>query len=212
MEADITDISFAAFADEDNTGFYNLAKYLDSKNLVNGTEHGQQQYIPYFDMFEGMTYLGSNLASISHRAPLFNLVFHDAIGVFGKIQDPDNQISENGDFAVKSLRNMLFGIGSTIFFSPYEFDGMKPMIKMANEVVSPVNKETFFAELVSHEYLSADFNLQKSKFSSGTEVIANLGPVKQKTKEGLEIPAFGYQVKYKNGKIVKGSFQMSYKN
>ena len=212
LEADITDISFAAFADEDNTGFYNLAKYLDSKNLVNGTEHGQQQYIPYFDMFEGMTYLGSNLASISHRAPLFNLVFHDAIGVFGKIQDPDNQISENGDFAVKSLRNMLFGIGSTIFFSPYEFDGMKPMIKMANEVVSPVNKETFFAELVSHEYLSADFNLQKSKFSSGTEVIANLGPVKQKTKEGLEIPAFGYQVKYKNGKIVKGSFQMSYKN
>ena len=139
-------------------------------------------------------------------------MFHDAIGVFGKIQDPDNQISENGDFAVKSLRNMLFGIGSTIFFSPYEFDGMKPMIKMANEVVSPVNKETFFAELLSHEYLSADFNLQKSKFSSGTEVIANLGPVKQKTKEGLEIPAFGYQVKYKNGKIVKGSFQMSYKN
>ncbi|MCW2119021.1 hypothetical protein [Flavobacterium sp. 7A] len=212
LEADITDISFSYFADEDNTGYFNLAKYLDSKNLVNGTEHGQQQYIPYFDMFEGMTYLNSNLALFTHRAPLFNLVFHDAIGVFGKIQDPDNQISENGDFAVKSLRNMLFGIGSTIFFSPYEFDGMKVMIKMANEVVSPVNKETFFAELVSHEYLSPDFNLQKSKFSSGTEVIANLGPVKQKTKEGLEIPAFGYQVKYKDGKVSKGSFQISYKN
>lgn len=210
LEADITDISFSYFADEDNTGYYNLAKYLDSKELVNGTEHGQQQYIPYFDMFEGMTYLHSDLAVVSQRAPLFNLVFHDAIGIFGKIQDPDNQISENGDFAVKSLRNILYGIGSTIFFSPYEFDGMKPMIKMANEIVSPVNRETFFAELVSHEYLSPDFKLQKTHFSSGTTVIANLGPVKQKTEDGLEIPAFGYEVKYKDGKIAKGSFQRSY--
>lgn len=209
LEADITDISFSYFADEDNTGYYNLAKYLDSKNLVNGTEHGQQQYIPYFDMFEGMTYLNSNLAQISHRAPLFNLVFHDAIAIFGKIQDPDNQISENGDFRVKSLRNILFGVGSTIFFSPYEFDGMKPMIKMANKVVSPVHRETFFAELLSHEYLSSDFNVQKSRFSSGTEVIVNLGPVKQKTKEGLEIPAFGYRVTYKNGKVKKGNFELS---
>lgn len=211
LEADITDISFSYFADEDNTGYYNLAKYLDSKGLVNGTEHGQQQYIPYFDMFEGMTYLNSSLALISHRAPLFNLVFHDAVGVFGKIQDPDNQISENGDFAVKSLRNMLFGVGSTIFFSPYEFDGMKGMIQMANQVVSPVNKETFFAELKSHEYLSPDFNLQQTKFSSGTEVLVNLGPVKQKTKNGIEVPAFGYQVTYKNGKIAKGSFQLGLK-
>lgn len=212
LEADITDISFSYFADEDNTGYFNLAKYLDSKNLVNGTEHGQQQYIPYFDMFEGMTYLNSSLAQISHRAPLFNLVFHDAIGVFGKIQDPDNQISENGDFAVKSLRNILFGVGSTIFFSPYEFDGMKDMIKMANEVVSPVNKETFFAELKSHEYLSPDFNLQRSKFSSGTVVLVNLGPVKQKTKEGKEVPGFGYEVTYKDGKVSKGSFQVGLKH
>ncbi|MCG9793724.1 DUF5696 domain-containing protein [Flavobacterium algicola] len=211
LEADITDISFSYFADEDNSGYFNLAKYLDSKNLVNGTEHGQQQYIPYFDMFEGMTYLNSSLSEISHRAPLFNLVFHDAIAVFGKIQDPDNQISENGDFKVKSLRNMLFGVGSTIFFSPYEFDGMKDMIKIANQVVSPVNKETFFSELQSHDYLSPDFNLQRSKFTSGTEIIVNLGPVKQKTKEGLEIPAFGYQITYNDGKVKKGNFQVSYK-
>lgn len=209
LEADITDISFSYFADEDNAGYFNLAKYLDAKNLVNGTEHGQQQYIPYFDMFEGMTYLNSDLAQLSHRAPLFNLVFHDAIAVFGKIQDPDNQISENGDFRVKSLRNILFGVGSTIFFSPYEFDGMKPMIKMANKVVSPVHRETFFAELLSHEYLSADFNVQKSKFSSGTEVIVNLGPVKQTLKDGMEIPAFGYRVSYNNGKVKKGSFELS---
>ncbi len=211
LEADITDISFATYPDEDNTGLRNLAEYIDSLNLVNGTEHGQQQWIPYFDMFEGMTYLSSNLWQFSQRAPLFNLVYHDAVAVFGKIQDPDNQISINGDFRVKSLRNMLYGVGTTIFFSPYEFEGMKEMIKMANEVVSPVNKETFFAELMNHEYLSNDFKVQKSKFASGTEVIVNLGPVAQKTKDGLEIPAFGWHVTLANGKLHKGSFKVSLK-
>ena len=192
LEADITDISFATYPEGDNKGLFSLAKYLDSLNLVNGTEHGQQQWIPYFDMFEGMTYTNSNLWQLSHKAPLFNLVYHDAIAVFGKIQDPDNQVSNNGDFRIKSLRNMLYGVGTTIFFSPYEFEGMKEMIKMANEVVSPVNRETFFAELTDHQYLSDDFKLQKSEFASGTEVIVNLGPVKQKTKDGLEVPGYGY--------------------
>ncbi|WP_185140155.1 hypothetical protein [Reichenbachiella versicolor] len=210
LEADITDISFATFPDEDNTGLYNLAKYVDSLNLVNGTEHGQQQFIPYFDMFEGLTYLPNpNLVQFSHRAPLFNLVYHDAIAIFGKIQDPDNQISINGDFRVKSLRNILFGMGTTIFFSPYEFEGMKEMIKMANEIVSPVNRETFFAELTNHEYLSDDFKLQRSEFSSGTEVIVNLGPVDQDTKDGIRIPAYGYKVTFSDGKVSEGSFKIS---
>ena len=178
--------------------------------MVNGTEHGQQQFIPYFDMFEGLTYLPShNLSQFSHRAPLFNLVYHDAIAIFGKIQDPDNQISINGDFRVKSLRNMLFGLGTTIFFSPYEFDGMKDMIKMADKVVSPVNRETFATELTHHEYLSDDFKLQKSTFASGTEVIVNMGPVAQKTKDGLDIPAYGWYVTLADGKIHKGSFGLS---
>lgn len=210
LEADITDITFARYYGTGNEYRLDLAKYIDSLNLVNGTEHGQQQWIPYFDMFEGMTYShSSNLSQISHRAPLFNLVYHDAIAVFGKIQDPDNQMSENGDFRVKSLRNILFGLGTTIFFSPYEFDGMKDMIKMANQVVSPVNRETFFAELLTHEYLSPDFNLQKTTFASKTEVIVNLGPVKQTTKDGITIPGYGYQVIFKNGKIEKGNFQLN---
>ncbi|ANQ49477.1 hypothetical protein MY04_2103 [Flammeovirga sp. MY04] len=211
LEADITDISFATFPDEDNTGLFNLAKYIDSLNLVNGTEHGQQQFIPFFDMFEGLTYLPNpNLVQFSHRAPLFNLVYHDAIAIFGKIQDPDNQISINGDFRVKSLRNILFGMGTTIFFSPYEFEGMKEMIQIANQVVSPVNRETFFAELTNHEYLSDDFKVQRSQFSSGTEVIVNMGPVKQTTKSGDVIPAYGYKVTFSDGKVSEGSFKLTF--
>ena len=209
LEADITDITFAAYREDGKEGRLALAKYIDSLNLVNGTEHGQQQWIPYFDMFEGMTYLEDHpLSQISLRAPLFSLVFHDAIATFGKIQDPDNEITINGDFRKKALRSMLFGRGTTIFFAPYEFDGMRPMIKMANELVSPVHRETFFSELKSHEYLSTDFKVQRSKFSSGTEVIANLGPVAQKIEGGVSIPGYGYRITMKDGKVKSGHFEV----
>lgn len=209
--ANITDI---AFVDLPDSGRIELAKYLKSMNLVNGTEHGQEQWIPYFDMFEGMTYFegtvfGIPLSSVSIKAPLFNLVYHDAVANFGKIQDPDNETSLNGDFRTKSLQNMLFGEGSLIFFAPYEFDGMKDMIKMANQSVSPVHRETFFLELVSHEYLSADFKVQRTRFSNGTEVIANLGAVAQKITGGVTIPGYGFQVTYPNGKVSKGQFTLN---
>ncbi|MRI00135.1 hypothetical protein GH721_06250 [Kriegella sp. EG-1] len=207
LEADISDITFAAYREDGKAGRLALAKYLDSLNLVNGTEHGQEQWIPYFDMFEGMTYLENRpLGQLSHHAPLFNLVYHEAIANFGKIQDPDNEVTENGDFRIKALRSMLFGRGTTIFFAPYEFEGMAPLIAMARDLVSPVHKETFYAELLSHEYLSADFKVQRSRFSSGTEVIANLGPVAQKIENGIAIPGYGYRITDKNGKLKSGHF------
>ena len=207
----ITDI---AFVDMPDSGRVELAKYLKTMNLVNGTEHGQEPWVPYFDMFEGMTYyeelvFGIPLSSISHRAPLWNLVYHDAVANFGKIQDPDNETSWNGDFRIKSLRNILFGAGSLIFFSPYEFEGMEDMIKLANQVVSPVHKETFYDELVSHEFLSVDFQVQRSRFSSGTVVIANLNAAPQIIDDGTVIPGYGYRITYSNGKVQKGQFKLS---
>tara|TARA_R110000851_G_scaffold118411_13_gene245869 strand:+ start:3007 stop:5094 length:2088 start_codon:yes stop_codon:yes gene_type:complete len=210
LQADITDITFAAYRESGKEGRHALAKYIDSLNLVNGTEHGQEQWIPYFDMFEGMTYLEDRpLSVISHHAPLFNLVYHDAIANFGKIQDPDNEVTANGDFRIKALRSMLFGRGTTIFFAPYEFEGMRPMIKMANELVSPVHRETFFSELLTHEYLSADYKVQRSYFSSGTEVLANLGPVTQKIADGTSIPGYGYRVTFKDSTEKSGHFKVS---
>ena len=211
QEADITDIAFVFTPDSGNV---ELAKYLRPKKLVMGTEHGQEHWIPYFDMFEGMTYyentvFGIPLSTISHKAPLWNLVYHDAVANFGKIQDPDNEISLNGDFRTKSLRNMSNGAGSLIFFAPYEFEGSKNMIKLANKVVSPVTRETFFEELLSHEFLSTDFMVQRTRFSNGTEVVVNLNAAPQKIDDGSVIPGFGFRVKHENGKITKGQFKTS---
>ncbi|MEX2427739.1 MAG: DUF5696 domain-containing protein [Bacteroidales bacterium] len=211
QNADVTDILFIGTPD---SGRIALAEYLRSLDLVMGTERGQEHYIPYFDLFEGMTYFycaleGVPLATISHKAPLFNLVYHDAIANYGKIQDPDNDITFNGDFRTKSLRNILFGNGTLLFFAPYEYEGMRPMVKISNELVSPIHRETFFDELLTHEYLSPDFQVQRSTFSGGTEVTVNLGPVDQHIENNKTIPAYGYIVKRKSGKIEQGQFEVS---
>lgn len=211
QNADITDILFISTPD---AGRLALAKYLRSLDLVMGTERGQEQWIPWFDFFEGMSYYycsldGVPLSTISHKAPLFNLVYHDAIGNYGKIQDPDNDITFNGDFRTKSLRNILFGNGSMIFFAPYEYEGLRDMIKMASEIVAPVHEETFFAELMDHEYLSADFQVQRSRFSNGTVVVVNLGPVEQIIDNNIRIPAYGYKITNKKDEIKSGSFNLN---
>jgi hypothetical protein len=165
-------------------------------------------------MFEGMTYYYSNvngvpLSTVSHKAPLFNLVYHDAIANFGKIQDPDNDITMNGDFRTKSLRNILHGNGTLIFFAPYEYEGMRDMIKLANELVAPIHRNTFYEELIDHEYLSPDFKVQRSRFSNGVEVIVNLGPVDQTIEDGQTIPGYGYHVTLTDGQIRSGRFMLS---
>lgn len=211
QNADVTDILFIGTPDP---GRVALAKYLRSLNLVMGTERGQEHWIPYFDAFEGMTYYYSNvngvpMSTVSHKAPLFNLVYHDAVANFGKIQDPDNDITYNGDFRTKSLRNLLHGNGTLIFFAPYEYEGMRDMIKMANELVAPLHRETFYEELIDHEYLSADFKVQRSRFSNGTEVTVNLGPVDQSIESGQTIPGYGYHIKLSDGQIKSGQFRLS---
>jgi hypothetical protein len=209
QNADIADILFIGTPDE---GRIRLAKYLRSLNLVMGTERGQEHYIPYFDMFEGMTYYygverGIPLATISHHAPLFNLVYHDAIANFGKIQDPDNDVTSQGDFRIKSLENILHGTGTLLFFSPYEYPGMRNMIRLGADLVTPVHEKTFFTELIDHEFLSPDFKLQRSRFSNGVEVTVNLGPVEHALPDGTPVGRYGFRIKQADGRIVAGQFQ-----
>ena len=209
QNADIADILFIGTPD---AGRIKLAAYLRSLDLVLGTERGQEHYIPYFDLFEGMTYYytaerGIPLATISHHAPLFNLVYHDAIANFGKIQDPDNDVTSQGDFRIKSLENILHGTGSLIFFAPYEYPGMRNMIRLATDLVAPVHEATFYAELANHEFLSPDFKLQRSRFSNGVEVTVNLGPVMHALPDGTPVGRFGFRIKQTDGRIVSGQFQ-----
>ena len=214
QNADITDIGFVST--DHAADRIQLAQYIRSQDLVMGTERGQEIYIPYFDFFEGLANTfypptqGRRLNRMMIRAPLFNLVYHDAVATYGKIQDPDNNIATEGDFRIKSLRNLLHGSGTLLFFAPHQFAGVKRLIRLARKVVAPVHRESFYAELVDHKYLSPDFKLQRSRFSNGVKVTVNFSRSAKVTPSGIRVPGYGYRVRYSGGKIEEGHFRLGF--
>lgn len=207
QNADITDIAFTGKVGE---GGRRLADYLASTGLVLGTERGNEWLVPKYHMFEGMVapYRDKPLARYSHPAPLFNLVYHDAVTNFGKIQDP-NQLAMNlsGDYYVKTLRAMLYGDGPMVFFSPYEYEGIKPYLRFAAEFLCPLHESIAFEEMTGHAYLSEDGLVQRSLFSNRVEVLVNMGPTPWASPLDGELPAYGFKIKKVDGSTLSGRFR-----
>lgn len=207
QNADVTDI---AFCDRVGDGGGKLADYLVSTGLVLGTERGNEWLVPKYHMFEGMVAVHRHhaICSYSHPAPLFNLVYHDAIVNYGKIQDSThlpNGIA--GDYYIKTLRSIIGGDGPMLFFSPYEYEGVRPYIRFAAEFLGPLHRSIAFAELVDHAYLSPDFLVQRSKFANGVEVTVNLGPTPfAMDKQGIRLPGYGFRILKADDSIVEGRF------
>lgn len=207
QNADVTDIAFTGWVDE---GGRKLADYLASTGLVLGTERGNEWLVPQYHLLEGMVaaYRGQPIGRYSHWAPLFNLVYHDAIVNYGKIQDPNHLVhSDAGDYYVKTLRAMLHGDGPMLFFAPYEYEGVRPYVKFAADFLGPLHETIAFEELVDHRFQSPDFLLQSSRFAGGTRVTVNLGPTPQKTESGDSMPPYGFRIVGPDGKVVEGRFR-----
>lgn len=207
QNADVTDIAFTGWVDE---GGHRLADYLASTGLVLGTERGNEWLVPQYHVFEGMVaaYRPQPIVRYSHWAPLFNLVYHDAIVNYGKIQDPNHLVhSGAGDYYVKTLRAMLHGDGPMLFFAPYEYEGVRPYVKFAAEFLGPLHESIAFEELEDHRFLSPDFLLQSSRFAGGTQITVNLGPTPQKLESGEVMPPYGFRALQPDGKLIRGRFR-----
>ncbi len=207
--ADITDIAFCTRVGE---GGRKLAEYLASTGLVLGTERGNEWLVPTYHMFEGMVapYQQHPLAEYSHPAPLFNLVYHDAVTNYGKIQDSNHlPASLAGDYYVKTLRAMLYGDGPMVFFSPYEYEGIRPYIKFAAKLLCPLHESIAFKELVGHRFLSPDFLVQQTEFAGGIQITVNLGATPFRGNSGMRLPAYGFRVVKEDGQTIQGRFRHS---
>ncbi len=208
QNADVTDIAFTGKVGE---GGRRLADYLSSTGLVLGTERGNEWAVPQYHMFEGLVapyrIHGKALAEYSHGAPLFNLVYHDAVTNFGKIQDPNHLVNAHtGDYYIKSLRAMLQGNGPMLFIAPYEYEGVRSYIRFAAKTLGPLHRQTAFEELVDHAYLSPDFLVQTSSFGDGTRVTVNMGPTPFEQDDKV-MPPYGFRVVHRDGRVIAGRFQ-----
>lgn len=192
---------------QDKENRLNLLKYAKGQQLVVGNENGHWSTVPYVDFFE-CDFLNINwnertkafaerLRTGEVYVPLFHLVFHDAVVVFGKAQEPDNLRF----YEEKTLRNMGYGVPATFFGSYNEFAGMDEKIAMSNKYVSAFHSKIGFDEMTDHCFLTNDYLVEKTEFSSGNSIIVNYGNSQFKM-DRIILPGRGWAI-FKNNKLIE---------
>jgi hypothetical protein len=189
-----------------------LRQYLQSLNQPVTSERtgNSELLIPYYHRLEGVVPNAFKSHTMNFiEAPLFNLVYHDAIVLSKRWQFPDNEYDINGDYAVKALRNMIYG-NETMYVTPvWAYPGIRNYIRNAVRLLAPLHEETGFEELAGHKYLSQDFTVQRSTFGNGTVVTVNLGLLDRKLPDGTLMPGYGFQIQHQDGRVTTGQFKTS---
>lgn len=186
-----------------------LLKYLKSLGQVVGSETGADWAIPYCDYFAGMSRFNIMmplLGKVGFPVPMFSLVYHDAVVVYNhEVNDwLHNLRVGQGDYIEKCLWNLLVGNPPLYIFAAYEYkEGLKSRIKESYNLIGNLPKDLGLDEMVDHRFLSDDFTVQKSVFSSGVEVTVNFG-LNRSISSGVPIPPMGFWIKDRKGKMIKG--------
>ena len=171
---------------------------------------------------------GVNGTNYGVPAPLFSLVFHDAVisqwhpiwgyNVMNTIPlgapQPMMQCAESSYglvFATKFLRDLLYGTTPIFgFFSHAEYWDRRDLVKQASDVLGSLHEKIGLDDMVYHRFLTEDMLVQETGFSSGVEVRVNFGMTQFRDAAGIETPALGYRVRGPE-LTVDGKFQLEHK-
>ena len=61
--------------------------------------------------------------------------------------------------------------------------------------------------MLSHEFLSKNFQVQRTRYANGSEVTVNLGLVEQPIPNGTRIPGRGFCIRHADGSMTEGCFK-----
>jgi hypothetical protein len=177
-----------------------IMKVVTGANLVLGAEAPPQDWnlgqCSYYDEHPN--------SSTGIDVPLYGLVYHECAMLYRQHGTPYNHGNDEYGFVrepwpTKFLRGLLHGDESSWTFSNKDYWAWKDTLKSINAVMTPHQQKLAFEELLSHKFLTPDFNVQRTVFSSGTEVTVNYGQFVYKLEDGTELPAHGYRIEDKNG-------------
>jgi hypothetical protein len=137
------------------------------------------------------------------EVPLWGLVYHDCVMLYRQHATPynygmDNYSYSRGAWPAKFLRGILFGDQSSWTVSNAAYWAWRDKFKAINDVLSPHQRRLAFDQLVDHRFLTPDYLVQRTNFSSGVEVLVNYGEFPFKLEDGTQLPPYGYRVKDKS--------------
>jgi hypothetical protein len=180
--------------------------------LVTGSETGHDAAVPFADYFEGMLSLGPyrvhdagrdmgriieevppQVAKFQtgafHRLPLWELVYHDCVVAHWYWGDYNNKLP--AVWRRRDLLNALYGTPPMFMFTAESWRKDRDRFVESYKTAARVARETGYSEMLSHEWLTPDHEVQRTRFAGGVEVVVNLGDAPRELDDGRTIPPLG---------------------
>lgn len=192
-----------------------LRVICEDMKLVTGSETGHDAAVPYVHYFEGMLSLGPyripnagrNMREIwdevpervakfqvghKYRLPLWELVYHDCVVAQWYWGDYNNKLPKIWD--KRDLFNILYGTPPMFMFNRQVWKQYKERFVQSYKDVCPVARAVGYAEMTDHSFLTADRNIQQTKFANGTIITVNFGDESYSLPNGEKLKPMGYHV------------------
>lgn len=140
------------------------------------------------------------------EVPLWGMVYHDSVMLYRQHATPynyglDNYGYSRGPWPAKFLRGILYGDQSSWTVSNVAYWAWRKTFKQINDVLAPHQRRLAFDQLMKHQFLTPDFLVQRTNFSSGVEVTVNYGEFPYKLEDGAELLPHGYRIMDKSGSV-----------
>lgn len=187
----------------------------EEMELVTGCETGHDAAVPYVHYFEGMLSLGPyrvpdagrNMMRIwdevpervakfqlghKYRLPLWELVYHDCVVAQWYWGDYNNKLPALWD--KRDLFNMLYGTPPMFMFNRDLWEKNKERFAQSYKNVCSVARMVGYSEMIDHQFLTPDRDVQQTVFANGTRVTVNFGESAYALPDGTEVPPMGFHV------------------
>jgi hypothetical protein len=185
-------------------------------NLVTGCETGHDASVPYVHYFEGMLSLGpyrvpdagrdmqriltevpERVAKFQlgekYRLPLWELVFHDCVVAQWYWGDYNNKLLPL--WPKRDLFNLLYGTPPMFMFSRQFWNEHKQEFARSYQTICPTVRQVGYAEMLNHEFLTQDREVQRTTFANGVTITVNFGATPFSLTDGAIVPPMRSLVK-----------------
>ena len=195
-----------------------LCDSVRDRHMLMGTEEGNEAGVAHADYFEGM--LSQKTASHPPGAevviPLFPLVYSDAVTL---LSHGSQKLTPES--SLQFLDYLLYGQMPLYFTPPHQYWGSSRQdyhpapgtpsgqmvfaqgtandnaydrfIRNTYEVISPMVRQIYGQQMISHRFLTPDRMVEQTKFANNTTVTVNYG-IRNYVAADMDLPQYGFAI------------------
>ncbi len=190
-----------------------LLQYAQSLGLACGTEGSMDCFLPWLDWLESpmslVKWTSKSLGvpgwtppdtldpgyqvsiGTEYRIPFYSLVHHDEVMSTWRWEDGFIRLPQY--WQDKNLWSMLYGNPAMYFLNEQAYRHWRAGIPHTRQYLDWWTRKVGYAELVSHRFVSPDWKVQESVFSTGDGVVVNFSTQDYPMADGEVIPARSYR-------------------